>query len=130
MLSEATRPEPNACVLEWLQQNEAHLAVNPIVLGELEFGILRLSAGRRKDSLLRWFESGARILPVLELNAESSRIWAWLLADLRRRGESMPVKDSLIVVSALQHKLTLVTRNVRDFRATSVPLLNPFSKDS
>ena len=127
VLSEATRPAPDAGVLEWLERNESHLAVNPIVLGELEFGILRLPPGRRRDSLLRWFESGARILPVLELNAESSRIWAGILAELRQNGQSMPVKDSLIAVSAMQHQLTLVTRNVRDFRAVSVPLLNPFA---
>lgn len=126
VLSEATRPLPDAGVLEWLQKHEGVLAVNPVILGELEFGILKLPAGRRRDSLLRWFETGARILPVLDLNAESSRYWAQLLADLRARGQAMPVKDSLIAVTALQHNLTLVTRNTRDFRFTSVALLNPF----
>lgn len=100
--------------------------MNPIILGEIEFGILKLPAGRRRDSLLRWFEGGARILPVLDLTAESSRYWAQLLADLREKGQAMPVKDSLIAATALQHGLTLVTRNTRDFRFTSVPLLNPF----
>ncbi len=103
------------------------MAVNPVILGELEFGILKLPPGRRRDSLMRWFEAGARILPVLELNAESSRTWAKLLADLRNSGQAMPVKDSLIAVTALQHNLTLVTRNTRDFRHTTVALLNPFT---
>ena len=42
VLSEATRPEPNAPVLDWLERHERDLAVDPVVLGEIRFGILLL----------------------------------------------------------------------------------------
>jgi predicted nucleic acid-binding protein len=47
VLSEATRPSPEPHVLGWLSDHEAHLLVNPIILGELKFGILHLPEGRR-----------------------------------------------------------------------------------
>jgi len=49
------------------------------------------------------------------------------LVDLRKKGKAMPVKDSLIAVSALQHKLTIVTRNTVDFQHAGVKLIDPFS---
>lgn len=42
-------------------------------------------------------------------------------------GRSMPVKDSLIAAPALQHGLTVVTRNTSDFQHAGVPLIDPFS---
>lgn len=47
LLSEPTKPEPSPQVLEWLRRNEEHLAVTPIILGELEYGILLLPASKR-----------------------------------------------------------------------------------
>ena len=44
VLSEATRPEPRAKVLAWLRQHEDELAVDPIILGEIRFGIHLLPA--------------------------------------------------------------------------------------
>lgn len=52
--------------------------------------------------------------------------WARLLAELRRTGRSLPIKDSLIAATALVHGFTLVTRNTRDFAVTGVDLLDPF----
>ncbi len=47
LLSEPTKPEPSPQVLEWLRRNEEQLAVTPIILGELEYGILLLPASKR-----------------------------------------------------------------------------------
>jgi len=126
VLSEATKPRPDANVLQWLTANQARLVVNPIILGELEFGILKLPQGKRRKGLLDWFTSGARYLPLVELDAGTATCWAHLLADLRRDGLGMPVKDSLIAASALQHGFTVATRNTRDFVPAKVRLVNPF----
>ena len=56
LLSEPTKPEPAPQVLEWLRRNEEHLAVTPIILGELEYGILLLPTSKRKKQLEVWFE--------------------------------------------------------------------------
>ena len=51
VLSEPTKPAPEARVVEWLRRHEHDLAVNPIILGELEYGILLLPASRRRARL-------------------------------------------------------------------------------
>jgi len=49
-----------------------------------------------------------------------------LLANLKRKGAAMSIKDSLIATSALRHRLIVATRNEVDFRKAHVPVLNPF----
>lgn len=127
VLSEATKPRPSESVLAWLREYERDLAVNPIVLGELQYGILRLPEGRRRARLLHWFEAGSKRLRLVEMDAGTARHWAGLLAELQRAGRAMPVKDSLIAASALQHKLSIATRNTRDYRFAGVELVNPFT---
>jgi len=126
VLSEATKPKPSQPVIDWLRENARDSAVSPIVLGELEFGILLLPPGRRKKRLIEWFTSGIKALNVVEIDATTSSVWAALLLKLRRKGRTMPIKDSLIAASAQQHQLTVVTRNVVDFRHAGARVLNPF----
>jgi toxin FitB len=128
VLSEPTRPTPNARVVDWLRRHESELAVDPIILGEIRFGILLLPRGRRRLSLQRWFDAGVGRLLCLPWDASTGLRWAQLLAQLRGAGRAMPVKDSLIAATALLHELALVTRNGSDFVATGVKLVNPFSE--
>jgi len=125
VLSEATKPTPDAHVLEWLGRTERDLVVDPIILGELRFGILLLARGRRRARLERWFEEGVARLHCIPWDAAAGLRWATLLADLRAAGRAMPVKDSVIAATALTHDLTIATLNVRDFEAAGVKLVDP-----
>lgn len=126
VLSESTRQDPSPVVVQWLQDHESDVVVTPIVLGEIEYGILQLPLGRKRTILHQWFREGIRKLRVLDLDTGTATAWAELLARLKSKGQAMPVKDSLIAATALQHQLTIVTRNVVDFRHVGVPLINPF----
>jgi len=126
VLSEITRPSPAPQVLDWLANNEAELAVNPVILGEIEYGILLLEVGARRNRLLEWFRVGVKKIHVFDFDAATASTWAQLLAQMRGNGKSMPVKDSMIAASALTHKLTVVTRNIRDFEKCGVKILDPF----
>jgi hypothetical protein len=127
VLSEATRPEPDARVLEWLARHEREIVVDPVILGEIRFGILLLPAGKRRERLERWFLEGVEKLHCLAWDAATGLRWAQLLADLRATGRSMPVKDSLIAATALLHGLAVVTRNRRDFEKAGVGIIDPFN---
>jgi predicted nucleic acid-binding protein len=129
VLSEATKPHPDQAVIAWLSENEAQLAVNPVILGELQYGILQLPASKKRDRLLKWFAAGVEHLPVLDIDAGTGSIWAQLLAELRHKGRAMPVKDSLLAATARQHRLTIATRNVNDFAHSGVKLVNPFDNE-
>ncbi len=125
VFSEATKPDPDPRVIEWLRRNERSLAVDPIVLGEIRFGILLLSRGARRTELERWFERGVGRMQCLPFDAAVGLRWAQLLADLRRRGRPMSIKDSLIAATALTHDLAVTTLNRRDFEPARVRLVDP-----
>jgi len=125
VLSEATKPTPDPRVLGWLERAEPELVVDPIILGELRFGILLLPRGRRRTGLERWFDQGASRLRCVDWDANTGLRWAKLLADLRAAGRAMPIKDSLIAATALTHGIAIATLNVRDFQAAGVGLIDP-----
>jgi predicted nucleic acid-binding protein len=127
VLSEATKAVPSEAAVDWLRRHEHVVAVNTVVLGELEFGILLLPSGRRRKRLESWFSNVVEILPVLDMDRETARVWAALLARLRKKGRAMPLKDSLIAASALQHGLAVATRNSGDFAHCGVKLVDPFA---
>jgi hypothetical protein len=127
VLSEGTKPHPAPKVLEWLRRHEAEFAVDPIILGEIEFSILLLQTGQRRCRLERWFTEGVRRVHCLPWDSATGRRWARLLADLRKAGAAMPVKDSMIAATALVHDLTMVTHNTRDFEKAGLRILDPFA---
>ena len=127
VLSEATKARPNAKVVAWLRHHESELVLDPIILGEIRFGIHLLPAGKRRRRLETWFEDGVAKITCLPWGAETGLRWARLLADLRSTGKAMPIKDSLIAATALVHGLTIATRNQADFRVAGVKLLDPFA---
>jgi predicted nucleic acid-binding protein len=126
VLSEPTRPAPDPRVVEWLSLREREIAVDPIILGEIRFGISLLPSGKRRARLERWFEEGIERIHCLSWDAATGLRWAQLLAELRTRGRSMPIKDSLIAATALVHGLAVVTRNRNDFEKAGVDIVDPF----
>jgi len=127
VLSEPTKPSPDPRVIEWLYANEEDLAVDPIIIGELRFGILLLPKGKKRADLERWFDRGMQRLHCLAWETETALKWAELLARLRSAGKAMPIKDSLIAATALLHDLIVVTRNKSDFKAAGVRIVDPFA---
>ena len=127
VLSEPTRPSPDAKVVDWLSAHERTLCVDSVVLGELYLGVLSLPAGRRRTGLEQWFEALSRTIVCLPWDAAVSRQWAKLVVALKRKGTPVPLLDGMIAASALEHGLTVATRNMSDFKPTGVKVINPFA---
>lgn len=127
VLSEPTKPYPEARVVEWLRTNETEVAVDPVIIGEIRFGIHLLPAGARRTRLEMWFQRGIGKVRCLPFERETGLRWAELLAELRARGRTMPIHDSLVAATALVHDLTVVTRNTRDFEKAGARVFDPFA---
>ena len=129
-VSEGAKVRPDKQVESWAQQTpDDFLYISVLTLGEIRKGIVSLVAGRRRIDLEQWLENtlrpsfGSRVLPVTEAIAIR---WGVLVGEARRSGRTLPAIDSLLAATALEHNLTLVTRNTRDFEGTSVQVISPW----
>ncbi len=127
VLSEPTRPRPKPAVVDWLRRYERDIAVDPIVLGEIRFGILLLAKGAKRNKLEAWFNEGVQRIHCLSWDARTGLRWSELLARLRASGRAMPVKDSMIAATALTYGLTIATRDRVDFEKAEVRIVDPFT---
>ena len=128
--SELTRLRPEARVVHWLDaQNNERLFLSVVTLGEIRKGVTLLVDSKRRSQLEQWFIEellswfAGRILPVTQAIADR---WGVLDATSQRRGTPLNTADGLIAATALEHGLTLVTRNARDFADLGVSLFNPW----
>ena len=126
VLSEPTKPSPDARVVNWLRAHEPDIAVDPVILGELRFGILTLPQGKKRVAIERWFDAGVGRLHCLPWDADTGLKWAELLAHLRKTGKAMPIKDSFIAATAMAHGLAVVTRNYIDFAKAGLRIIDPY----
>ena len=126
VLSELSRPRPSAAVTEWLRSTPPQdVATSVIVIGEILEGVLLLE---RKDPesalrLQRWLDEIEATHLVLAVDEPTIREWAQMRVRLSRRHG---FEDMLIAATAMAHRLTVVTRNVRDFTEFGVPVLDPW----
>jgi len=127
VISEPTKPAPSSKVVDWLSANEENLVVDSIILGELCIGILALPRGRKRTRLEQWFGDVVQTIDCLPWDAAISRGWAKLVVDLKQKGDKLPLLDSMIAATALQHELTVATRNIREFERAGVKVLDPFA---
>jgi predicted nucleic acid-binding protein len=130
VLSEPTKASPNVRVLEWLGANERFVVVDSIVLGEIRSGILALPHGRNRSQLDNWFNLIVDTIECLPWDRAVGLRWAELVVSLRRKGQSVPVLDSMIAATALEHGLIVATRDTRDFLRTGVEVFDPFTQAS
>jgi predicted nucleic acid-binding protein len=132
VLSEVQRPAPDVKVLGWLDAvDEDRLFISVASIAELRRGIALMEDGRRRDALAAWLANdlperfAGRILPIDDVVAGHR---GDLMAQSRRSGVALSVMDGFFAATALAKDLALVTRNVNDFAACGVRLLNPWDQ--
>ncbi len=131
LISELVCARPDPAVLVWVAaQQEQHLFLSVLTLGELRKGIERLAPGKKRTNLTAWLDRelklrfAGRLLPIDEEVAER---WGMVSAQAGGRGRAIPVLDGLIAATALVHGMTLVTRNMADMQASGALVFSPWS---
>ena len=130
VISELVKKEPHPSVIRWMDAgDESNMYLSVLTLGELIKGITKLPDGDRREKLQSWVSNdlAQRFGPrLLEIDAEVSMAWGTLLGEAERRGEKLPVVDSLIAISANVHGLIVATRNVKDMERCQAKVFNPW----
>jgi predicted nucleic acid-binding protein len=131
IVSELRTKNPEPRVVEWMEAvDESLLHLSVLTLGEIRKGAALFPQDRRRTQLETWLEIdlqarfAGRILPI---NSAIADRWGLIAAEARRKGMTLPVVDGLLAATALHHNLTIVSRNVKDFVNTQVPVLNPWA---
>lgn len=125
IVSELRKPRPQAAVISWLEGiDDSDLHISVVTLGEIQAGIeiTREQDAAKAAEIEAWADQLAAAYNVLAMDAATFRLWAKLM---HRQSDTF-YEDAMIAATARVHMLTVVTRNVRDFKRFNVPLLNPF----
>lgn len=128
--SELVRSQPEPRVERWIAAQKLDtLFISAVSFGELRKGITLLSPGKRRIELESWIEGDLSILfsgRVLSVTRSISERWGMLDAGRQLAGRPLNTADGMIAATALEHDLTVVTRNVNDFEQLGVTILNPW----
>lgn len=125
VVSELRKPRPHAAVLAWIASVEdAQLHLSAVTIAEIQAGIeiTRDQDESKAAELEAWLDLVAASYNVLPMDATTFRAWARLM---HRRSETL-YEDAMIAATAQVYSLTVVTRNVSDFRPFGAKVFNPF----
>jgi predicted nucleic acid-binding protein len=129
-ISELIRSNPEPRVMDWMRSaDESLLYLSVLTLGEIRKGAAILPQSKRRTHLESWLEFDLQVRfsgRILAIDNPVADRWGWLTAESERKGRPLAAIDGLLAATALQHGLTIVSRNVNDFASTNAPILNPW----
>ena len=126
VVSELRRNRPHQAVLYWIRDIPAeYLHLSAVTIGEIQAGIeiTRAQDPAKADEIEEWLDRVLATYSVLSVDAAAFREWARLM---HRKSDTL-IQDAMIAAVAIVHRLTVVTRNVRDFEHFGVTILDPFA---
>ena len=129
-VSEVVRVRPDPGVMAWMDAaEEEFLFLSVLTFGEIRKGVAELPQSKRRARLEMWMELELRARfhgRILPIDVSVADRWGVLAASAKKEGKALSTIDGMLAATALQHNLTVVSRNVRDFAPTQVQVLNPW----
>lgn len=132
VISELVKPSPHPMVLEWFTEIPSErLFLSVITIGEIRKGLAKLPDSRRKDRLTEWLNTLLEDYRdrIYTIDLAVAEHWGIMQGRAEQSGTPLSSIDSLIAAIAAAHNLVLVTRNVMDFAATTIPIHNPWGRE-
>jgi predicted nucleic acid-binding protein len=133
ILSELRRPRPEPKVIAFVAAQPLDgLFISSVTLAEIRFGIELIAEPSRRADLYDWLTHKVRpmfdqrVLPVTE---DVMFKWRLLVEDGRKAGHTFSQPDLIIAATALEHGLTVVSRDTTQYELARVPVLNPWTAD-
>lgn len=130
VISELVKPQPQPNVTAWIEStDESLLYLSVLTLGEIRRGIAALAQSRRRATLEAWLDKDLRARfeeRILAIDQEVADRWGLLTAAARNSGIVLPVIDGLLAATALEHNLTLVTKDIGQIPSMGVAVFNPW----
>ena len=126
VVSELRKPKPHGAVVQWIQDiPDVDLHISAVTIGEIQAGIelTREQDESKAVELEQWLELVSGSFNVVPMDALAFRVWARLM----HKTSDTLYEDAMIAATAKVHKLTVVTRNVTDFKSFGVSVLDPFT---
>ncbi len=130
VVSEIMRPLPEVKVIAWLdRQPRLSIWVTTITIFEVRFGLLTMSAGKRRDAYTQGFENflGRIDQRIASFDIEAAEHASTLMASRKIKGVPRESRDTMIAGIVLAHHATLATRNIRDFDDLAATVVNPWA---
>lgn len=125
IISELRKPKPHGAVLEWYGSiSDEDLFISAVSIGEIQAGIelTRDQDSKKAESLEKWLKQVAGAHHVLPMTGSVFRLWA----NLMHKESNTVWEDAMIAATAIDQKLIVVSRNIKNFKRFKVHLLNPF----
>ncbi len=130
VISELVSAKPDQRVVDWMNAaNEKRLFLSVMTLGEIRQGVAALPQSKKRTRLEMWLEVDLRLRfagRILAIDEAVADRWGSIMAQAQGKGRTLAVVDRMIAATALQHDLTMVTRNVSDFSVPGLTLINPW----
>ncbi len=130
VISELISKNPNEKVLKFVNSlDTSDVFLSAITIGEIKSGIENIQSDAKKELLSRWLHNDLlnkfenHIIPV---DIEIMLTWGSINHELKKQGRPLPIMDSIIGATCLSKKLTLITRNEKDFQNLAIKIINPF----
>ena len=132
VLSELRRPQPEPKGLAFIAaQRLEQLYVSSVTFAEIRFGIERLTDAARRGELHDWLTHKVRPMfeqRVLAVSEDVMFKWRLLVEEGRKAGHTLSQPDLMSAASALQHDLTVASRDTSEYERAGVPVINPWQE--
>ena len=131
VVSELTKPIPNEDVIDWLTTTpNERLFLSVITIGEIRKGLTKLPDSKHKAELTNWLNTLLENYQnrIYTINLTVAENWGVIQGNAEKDGTPMSSIDSLIASVAYTYNLVLVTRNESDFKASKLPIQNPWAQ--